>query len=156
MFEALGSIAAGGVTGLLGSAITAVAGHFRAKGERRHELDLRRLDIEQARVEGEQAERRAQIELTAQREVSADAALQSSYQEAGRRWSRRGDSLILVAVDVVRGLTRPLLTFGLVAVSVAIYFREDISAIQEQVVNTVLYCASTCVLWWFGSRPQRP
>jgi len=77
-------------------------------------------------------------------------------REASRRWSR-GDSKWLVFVDVVRGLTRPGLTFLFVGLVGVIYFTlggsdMEILDIRPRIIDTVLYLATACVLWWFGAR----
>ena len=62
-------------------------------------------------------------------------------------------------VDFVRGMTRPALTWGFVALTGAIYFTMgdadavvDGTAVKARIVDTVLYLTTTCVLWWFGAR----
>ena len=64
-------------------------------------------------------------------------------------------------VDVVRGLTRPLLTFGLVGLVGAIYFllgAEDTHAdlLRPRIIETVLYVATAAVLWWLAADREAP
>ena len=164
MIEFLSSVAAGGATGLLGTAVSAVSEFFGRRQRHRQELEMRRIDIEQARIEAESAERRAEVEAkSAERRAEVEAhaateaaewaALRASYREAGKRWSQ-GESRWLVAVDLVRGLTRPLLTWAFVALTAWIYatLGPQDAELRAQVVNTTLYAATTCVFWWFGAR----
>ena len=65
--------------------------------------------------------------------------------------------MLIQLVDFVRGMTRPLLTWGLVALVGAIYFllgAVDVAAadLRPRIVDTVLYLATAAVLWWFGQR----
>ena len=122
-------------------------------------MELRGLDLEHARTEAASAERTALLKLEGDKAQAELSALQASYVEATRRWSRPGDGMLMQFVDVVRGLTRPALTWGFVALTGAIYFTMgDTDAIHDgenvrvRIVETVLYLTTTCVLWWFGAR----
>ena len=84
-------------------------------------------------------------------------AMAASYREAGSRWSRPGEGVLMQLVDFVRGMTRPVLTWGLVGLVGAIYFMlaasdKHAAALQPRIVETVLYLATASVLWWFGQR----
>ncbi len=158
MFDFLGGIltatATGGLTGVLGTGITAVMGHFERKQRHGQELELRRLDMELAKAEGAVAERVAAAEAAASREEAAGAALEASLKAAATRWSAAGDSGWIVFVDVVRGLTRPALTMALVALVAAIYFcsTDPGDELRGRIIDTVLYLATASTLWWFGAR----
>ncbi len=151
------SILTGGATGLLGTAISGVIDYFQGRQRHAQELDLRRLDIELAQAEASGAERVAAIEAEGERDRAEWEAMTASYREAGARWSRPGDGVLIQLVDFVRGMTRPVLTWGLVALVGAIYFllaSADAHAekLQPRIVETVLYLATAAVLWWFGQR----
>ena len=151
------SILTGGATGLLGTAISGVIDFFQARQNHAQEMDLRRLDIDLAKAEAEGAERVAAIEAESVRDQAEWGAMTASYREAGARWSRPGDSVLIQLVDFVRGMTRPVLTWGLVALVGAIYFLigasdKQAALLQPRIVETVLYLATASVLWWFGQR----
>ena len=112
----------GGATGLLGTAISGVIDFFQARQNHAQEMDLRRLDIDLAKAEAEGAERVAAIEAEGVRDQAEWEAMAASYREAGARWSRPGEGVLMQLVDFTRGMTRPELTFGLVALVGAIYF----------------------------------
>ena len=160
MFEAIletgAAILSGGVTGLLGTAITGVMSFLQERQRHAQEMDLRRLDIELAQTEAMAAERTAAIEAESEREQAQAGMLTASYEEAARRWSRSGDGVLMQLVDVVRGLTRPALTWTLVGLVAAIYFwlgsSADVDALRARIIDTVLYLATAAVLWWFGAR----
>ena len=156
MLDALAAILTGGATGLLGTAITAGIGYFERRQRHQQEVELRNLDLQITRAEAESAERVAAIEAESAESAAAMRAIEASHQAAGVRWSS-GDSRWLVAVDVVRGLIRPVLTVGFLAFAAVIYAHlppaphVDVGA---RVIDTVLYLATTTTLWWFGTRPK--
>ena len=157
LFNLGASVLTGGATGLLGTALSAVVDFFQSRQRHSQELDLRRLDIELAKVEAEGAAAHATIEAQATRERAEWEALEASYREASRRWSRPGEGRLMQFVDAVRGLTRPLLTWSLFALVGAIYFllgASDLAAmgLRPRIVETVLYLFTAAILWWFGSR----
>ena len=143
----------GGATGLIGTALSGVMKYFTNKQEQGHELKVMEMELKHMDKEAEVA---LKIETKKQEGKEAQAAwagLEASYREAGQRWST-GDSGWIVMVDVVRGLMRPLLTLCLVILMGTIYFLHGPQnpGMQEQIVATVLYLATSAVLWWFGSR----
>ena len=151
------SIISGGATGLLGTAISGVIDYFQAGQRHKQEMDLRRLDIELAKAEAGAAERVAAIEAEGKRDQAEWGAMAASYREAGARWSRPGEGVLLQLVDFVRGMTRPVLTWCLVGLTGTIYFllaASDTHAalLRPRIVETVLYLATAAVLWWFGQR----
>lgn len=151
------SILTGGATGLLGTAVSGVIDFFQARQRHAQEMDLRRLDIELAQAEADSAERVAAIEAESTRDRAELEAMEASYREASSRMSRPGDGWAMQLVDVVRGLTRPTLTWGLVALVGVIYFTlgaGDLASegIKPRIVETILYLATAAVLWWFGQR----
>ena len=156
MIDALTALLTGGATGLLGTAISGALSFLGARQRHAQEVELRGMDMEMARFEADSAARVASVEAEGARDTAAWGAMEASYKEAARRWSR-GDSRWLVAVDVVRGLMRPALTLGAVVLVACIYFTlggsdMEILDIRPRIVDTVLYIATTCVLWWFGAR----
>lgn len=148
------AILTGGATGLLGTALSAVTNHFQKKQAHKHEVELRHLDMEVAKVESAGFAQVAEIEAEGEEAKSAWKALEESYREAARRWSRPGDGFLMLFVDFCRGMTRPMLTWVFVALTGAIYFTvaADDAKVQGQIVDTVLYLTTTTVLWWFGAR----
>lgn len=156
MLDSLLSVLTGGATGLLGTAISAGIGYFERRQRHQQELDLRRVDLEITRAESVSAERVAAIEAESTENATALRAIEASHRSAEVRWSR-GDSGWFVFVDVVRGLIRPVLTLGFVALAGAIYFRLPAASpadVGARLIDTVLYLATTTTLWWFGTRPK--
>ena len=151
MSDLLSTVLSGGLTGILGTALSALFGWLKQRDAHKREMQLRKLDLVIMQREAELAERVAAVE--AEREETAEeyATLRASYAESATRMSD-GGSRWLVVVDVVRGLTRPGLTVLLVGLTGAIYYATEDAGIEERVVASVLYITTAAVLWWFGSR----
>ena len=153
MLDSVLSLAAGGATGLVGTALSYATRHLGARQGHQQEVELRQLDLRIAETEAQTAERQAALETDTRTQEAEWEAVHASYKEAARRWSRAGDSGWMVFVDVVRGLTRPALTWASVAgLGWIWWFLPVEAAVSERVVDTIIYLASTCVLWWFGAR----
>ena len=157
MWDSVLALLSGGATGIVGTVATGVFEHLGARRRDAQELELRRLDIEMARTEAQAAERQAALAMEAAEIRAESAALQASYREAGARWSAAGEGGWIVAVDVVRGMTRPVLTVGLVVLTASIYFGTTPAegGIRERIIATVLYGMSAALVWWFGDRRRR-
>ena len=114
---------------------------------------MRRIDLQIAETEAAGAAAVSAIEAESEESAREWKAMEASHELAAVRWSD-GDSPALVGVDVVRGLTRPALTWLFVALVGGIYFTlgADESGLRASIVDTILYLASTTVLWWFGAR----
>lgn len=98
--------------------------------ERGHELEMTRV-ASAARVTGE--------EWTAFR----------ASQESGRG---EAEAPTYKWASAVRTLTRPLLTWALVAVSAYVYASAP-GEVQEVIGKDLLMLTGTALGWWFGSRP---
>ncbi len=128
-----------------------------------------------------EADERIAEQDTLARETEADArSLVASYehdratymdQGAQRRkgWVGAAVTLMMGIVDFTRGVLRPGLTVYLTII-VTLMFRElmlmlgargyvfdngEIVKLLAQIVATLLYCFTTCVVWWFGTRPPK-
>ena len=159
MLDSLMSILAGGGTGLLGTALTYGLDWLRSRSQHSREVELSRLDLEQARVETASAERVAAVEAASETDAAAWGALEASHRSAGQRWSRAGDPWPLLVVDVIRGLMRPMVTLGSLGFVAWLY--DSMTPVMApadlplRVTDTALYLASSSTLWWFGTRPLR-
>lgn len=165
----LGSAATGGAFGLLGSAIGGVFKYFQTRQQQKfeekkwgHELALIDKEHERGREEDEHelsviSQQGAWSGLTTS--IEADSKTDNTY-----KW-----------VNAIKALYRPVLTTGLVAISYLIF--KDLSAMMatgggstlvgvftpEQAkellvydINSLVFSASTAVVWWFGDRAFAP
>ncbi|MGJ8563287.1 MAG: hypothetical protein ACSHXY_07010 [Alphaproteobacteria bacterium] len=138
--------AAGGVFGILGTALGRAAGFFergqsfkQEQARWSHELKLHELQM-QARSQ----ETEMELALAAQAgswkgleaSIKADTALGGSSQ-----W----------VVNILR-LVRPALTLTLWVITAAIFVVTQESAIVEAAV----FAATAATLWWFGDRAPKP
>lgn len=177
---ALGSIFSGGVTGLVGTALTMWGEHKK----REQDLEVLRINnahdlavmdkewagrVEEAKVEGEALEN-----------ISANEAFAQSYKLEPKRylhssyiteiWMGRWIvGPLLGLVDVWRGLIRPGLTTYLVVLITLMYWQmvafmdkhdmvmttQQIWALIHMITATVLYTGTTALLWWFGTRNKQ-
>ena len=137
MWELLTSAAGGGILGLGGAAIKMFLGYKQKQLELKQAILLARENRENMKLELELERLRGNREL-AVREIEADTqGLVSAIQAEA---SITGTSRY---VNDIRGLTRPVLTFVLVALAA---FRPE---------PDFIFLATTAVTFWFGDRPRR-
>jgi hypothetical protein len=162
MLELLVSLISGGATGIAGVALSAFVEHYKQKQKNEHELLILSKEQENMKLEIANGERLAVIESEKNMAIAADnlmaqsiAADKATYSTdvSGSKWA-----FMLILVDVVRGLTRPGLTFLLVLSTVLMYFFPPAATLTEtqmKIAATVLYITTAAVLWWFGSRVKQ-
>ena len=169
------NILTGGATGLLGSLFTVIFGYFEEKRKNAHEIEMRQLDMEEMDKEWEYRQRAADREADVRLQESSDDLMRASYVNDSATYTKGHDLprwgvIPLLLVDLVRGLIRPSLTIILIWMIystrceiIAILEAAGISAITpdlalgiyREVVASILYCGTTALLWWFGSRQIR-
>lgn len=131
----LGSVASGGVLGLLGNAISFGLNYFKAKQEHQQRMDLLKLEaeVQSAKVAGD---------IAVAREQGAANAFTASIQAEGaikgeHRWA-----------ITFRAITRPGLTWlGLLA---SILFGSF--ACTNDFAQSVDVYTGMMISWWFGQR----
>jgi len=164
----ISSLASGGITGLLGSVVTNVSDYFEQRRKNSHEIELRKLDIQEMQQEYE-----ARKEISAQ-QASAKTT-QTSYEHDSRSYTTGMKvkspwlKAPLVLVDFIRGSVRSVLTVFLIVLVWYIFNQvqgvmeeagmeavkpDKALAIYSSIVDMILYLASTAVAWWFGSSPR--
>lgn len=151
-FDVIGSVLTGGATGLIGIGVKKLFGYLEQKERNRHTVEVLREERENMRLEIDGKERVAVIEGETAATVASYNALSESMRADRATYSRR-DSAWFVMVDVVRGITRPLITWCGLSVMVLFWFTEP--ALRPQVLSTWLYISTVAVLWWFGERPDK-
>jgi hypothetical protein len=138
--------AAGGVFGLIGTALGRVAGFFERRDENAqekarwgHEYRLHELNMKARAQESE-----IEIELAAQ--AGSWAGLKASITaEASSGVASRW------VINLLR-LVRPSLTFLLWVITAGIFVQTQNQAIAEAAV----FAATAATLWWFGDRAPKP
>lgn len=164
----LGNAASGGIFGFLGSAMGGLFKYFQTRQQQKfeekkwkHELALIDKEHERGREEDEHelaviSQQGAWSGLTTS--IEADSGVGDTY-----KW-----------VNAIKALYRPVLTTGLVLIAYMIF--KDLSTMlmagesalagiitPEQAkellvydVNSLVFSASTAVVWWFGDRAFAP
>ena len=146
------SILTGGATGLLGTAISGVIDIFQGRQKNAQEVELRKQDIELAKIEGASAANVAAVKAGAEADKAEWEALEASYRHAISRVSRAGDGWLLQSADFLVRITRPGLTWFLWGLVGVIYFFLADTVMQATIIDSVLYVATAAGLWWFGAR----
>jgi len=172
----LSSLIAGGATGLIGTILSNITDIFKQRQTMKHELKKQELDIQIM-------DKEYQFEMnkiSAQNEAITDSKsfdlIDSSYRHDAASYSKglkvKNGILqaLLIIVDVIRGLVRPVLTGFLVwcmwdtrlevmaVIETAGVDKMDINtalAIYNQLVCAIIYIGTTAVLWWFGTRNKQ-
>lgn len=143
-----------------------------------HDRDMRRIDGELLDKEWNHKAAIAMTEADAARDVQAGKAFEESQRREAQRYSEgmaapKGGKvakffaavgwLLMVILDFARGAVIPGLTIYLCALTTLVYMqaRELLGgdnldavmalAISKQIVDTILYLTTTCVLWHFGT-----
>lgn len=174
IMSVLGSVVSGGVTGVLGSAITGIMAYKTKKLDYEHELAMEQAARETMKEEWAQRTKVAEIEAGAKVEtaeleafgesIKADRATYSdgiAFEKLRGGWIY---ALLMVLVDFLRGIIRPMTTILFITMTFVMYATlktkvdlagGDPKALTDlfgQVVTVILYLATTTVCWWFGAR----
>lgn len=138
--------AAGGVFGIIGTALGRVAGYFERKQsheqERKrwtHELALHDLNMKSRLQESE-------IELAITAQAGSWAGLEASI---------KADAALGTAskwvINTLR-LVRPVLTLLLWLITAGIFVVTQ----DSKIVKAAVFAATAATLWWFGDRAPKP
>lgn len=162
------SVASGGIFGLIGSAVGVVAKYFQKRQEFSQEKERRAWDREDFKL---------QMQFSAQ-ETEQEVAIASAQGAwSGLSESIRADAAVVPHgwAAAIRSMFRPFLTTLLVALSawiiwfmwrgvvegdrngLAMFFTpEEMAGMIRYAVYSLLFSASTAVVWWFGDRAMTP
>tara|TARA_Y100000034_G_C6742147_1_gene329394 strand:- start:48 stop:575 length:528 start_codon:yes stop_codon:yes gene_type:complete len=159
----LGDVATGGIFGLIGSIIGVGAKWLqerqRMAWEREkwgHEVALQKLEIERGKSETENELRIVTQQADSdQRLASYGMQIYSPSKTSG--W-----------VNNIRALFRPALTLALLVLTGLVFWKlswlrvegyiNEVSAsgLTEYIIHSIVFAASTAVIWWFGDRAMTP
>ena len=172
MLESVLSVLSGGLTGVIGSAVTHVVEYKtkqleteQLKIKNAHEVAMRQADAAIMREEWAARTQVASIEADARVEAEDAKAFAVSmtpehFLPDGAKLTKN-QTWIMVCLEAIRGAVRPVLTMYLCVLTTLVYWQLSDSlkatpavfqASMQEAVATVLYLTSTCVSWWFGSR----
>ena len=172
----LGSLISGGLTGILGAVVSNVTDIFKDRQKQAHERENRKLDLEAMDKEYSFEMSRTAAENQSKLDAAEIGLIAMSYEHDAASYSKgmkiKSGFLqgLLVFVDVIRGLVRPVLTAFLIwciwdtrlevkaiieAAGIATIPIEQAISIYAAVVDAIIYIGTTACLWWFGTRPKK-
>lgn len=178
--QGLLAIVSGGATGILGVIFQRLFDHWKQKQELdklkaqyAHELAMKNADAAIMREEWAARTQVAKVEGETAREVADSQAFAASFQLEPKRYAEgvkpgKVGGFLLILADVIRGIVRPGLTIYLAWIATALYVDSQklisgtgfeaklFVSMHQQIVFTLLYLFTTCVLWWFGTRNKAP
>lgn len=186
LLNGAGVAATGGVSAILGGVFGGVLSWFKGWQEDRHEAKMVELKMQDKALdrqhelacmdrEAESAERLALIRSEGEQSVAELSALEQAIkaEARGATWSKAAlgnlqgfwaglVAFLLAMVDVVRGLTRPVITAYLVGLVTVMFVQlmTKVTGIDSnqaftlvlRIVDMVLFLTCTAVGFWFGSR----
>lgn len=143
-------------------------------------LALAQMESERARIRADADMAIADREAEAKEEEAASRSLVASYEhdkanylqpDAQKRkgWVGAAVTMMMAFVDFLRGVLRPGLTIYLTGIVTMMFLtlmdmlktrghvfdNGELLTLLAQIVATLLYCFTTCVVWWFGTRPPK-
>lgn len=180
LFSLFGGAASGGLLGAIGGFVGKFVEHKqnvaaaaleieRYKIQVAHEVAMADKANETLKIEIEAGLKQAGIEATSAYDVASFNALKAGYENDKATYAtgiKAANSKWFVVIDVCRGLTRPLLTWGLTLAVLAItgyllwILKAQLPTLAEKegitllvfVVHSIMFLASTAVTYWFASR----
>lgn len=160
LLTGLTSILGGGVTGLIGSVT-----------QRVFEYKTKQLDIQLQKEKFAREIELKKLETAAAIDVEDSKAFKSALESEPKKYSTdtltEKQNWLMVTLDFMRGAIRPILTVYLCAITTIIYVRaarllnNDVILpgmafeLTQQIIQTILYLTTTCVLFWFGTRNKK-
>ena len=140
----------GGIFGLVGSLFGGVFKYFQRKQDQsfkkeewNHELELQ-----------ESNRKSAQLQTDNELEIVAQAGSYKGLNASIRAQGKVPESYTIV--NAIRSLFRPFLTTGLVVLTAFFYHYTQDEDLREYIIQSMVFCASTSIVWWFGDRAFAP
>jgi hypothetical protein len=148
-----------------GSLVGAVGAAFTKWQDAKHQLNMKKLDIERDKVLNAHELEISKIEYDKRTKELEYEGLAESIGADRATYSVGSTSKFLIFVDGVRGLVRPLLTATLLIFCMITMFyltkQYNVQLADDQVyklvfmlVDNLVVCSGIALTWWFGSRPS--
>ena len=156
-FESLIALMSGGATGLLGAGLSRVSEVILQRDKHAQNVEMAKIQVAAIRTEAsskvQELKALAEYNLTLKHPTEELEPAPPTDTAEFKRLSK-GNSKAFIVVDVLRALIRPSLTVMLCLMTFLVWVYTKNPALEEQVVLTILYMATTSTLWWFGTRPS--
>ena len=142
----------GGLTGVVGSGISAVFGWLGKRSQNKHEVEMARIRIDEIKAEADANVKVARVESEAEIAAGELDAFKASYEADGVSWAKghklgKFGSAMLAVTDFIRGTQRPLVIYTLVATTVWMTYHG-----HSDLIDSLDYMAVTAITWLFGAR----
>ena len=142
----------GGLTGVVGSAVSAVFGFLGKRSQNKHEVEMARIRIDEIEAEADANVKVARVESDAAIAAGELDAFKASYEADSRSWAKghklgRFGTAMLAVTDFIRGTQRPLVIYALVATTVWMTYHG-----HSDLIDSLDYMAVTAITWLFGAR----
>lgn len=160
----------GGITGLIGSAVSSYSKYKLTKLNYQHQVDMERIKQDTMRVSAEtgiqiqQAKTQGQVELAniearkASYEQSNKDLFNVSYMQYLPKFFKAIIAMSFAFVDSVKHSVRPFLAY-LFTMSIMILayisYQKDATLFYvsgDKIVITILYLTTTAITWWYSDR----
>jgi hypothetical protein len=173
--SAIGGVLSGGLTGLLGVGIQGILTYKTKQldvqmqaAKFANDVEMKKADALIMEQEWKARTQIANVDAVSKENVADSQAFAISLNNEPQRFSDSSkvtatQEWLLVFLDLIRGLVRPMLTLYLCAITTFVYLEarsligsgiqpEQAISLLSKIVDTVLYLTVSCVLFWFGSR----
>ena len=158
--ELLGAVLGGGVTGIAGTFLSGIFGFFKQRQINKQQIEMRKMDLEELRLEAESAEKRVALRIEGEVEKAETELMAESLrneQAITEKWggveATPAMAWVLLFIDFIRSMMRPLITIVSIWLTYMIWkHHRDSSDIEMQIIQAVLFVMVSSSLWWFGTR----
>ena len=148
MLDLLGTVLTGGVTGIIGSIIGNLFGFIDLWFQEKKAASDHLRTLEMLKLQNSIREEESEREL-----ALADANAELQLRTASYAHDTNTGLSSVWVVNILR-LVRPFLTMTLILMVGVLYFKADAGG-RATIEASVIYMASSAVLWWFGDRALR-
>jgi hypothetical protein len=174
ILDGITSILGGGITGIIGSAVSSVYAYKSKqldvqlqKDKYTSEIAMKEADAKISQMEWAARTQVADITASAAVETEDSRAFAAAQAAEPQKYASgaltAGQNWLMVVLDLFRGIIRPSLTVYLSVLTTVIYWQarqmlgagfsaEQAAGLVAKIIDTVLYLTSTVVLFWFGTR----
>lgn len=166
LFSGIASVLSGGLTGIVGSVTQSVFEYKSKKLDVELQKEKYANEIALRKIEGDIAANAWAAKADIEDSKAFNTSLSSEPKVYHNGQLTEKQNWLMVVLDFIKGSIRPFLTLYLCVLTTMIYIQArsilsngDLSVTQayelvNQIINTILYLSTSCVMWWFGSRQK--